>query len=235
MERPSSTASSGLLSEIIGSMATLFTVNTRAAYRAGAYDGTHAIDELRRHGTFGLGATDHNDGEFVMVDGRAYRTSLDGTTTELDDWTTTPYAAVLPFEAVPIRSAPTRGAKTPFEDQLAQTLLTAGRGWAVRIHGTFSYVEAGASAWQPTPYRPLHEVFPEYNWIRHDQTTGTLVGVAMPDCFSGIDVPGFHFHWLSDDRLQGGHVTDYVADDVRADACEMTTFTFDLRSARDSA
>lgn len=53
-------------------MATVFTVKTRAAYRAGPYDGTHTIDELRRHGTFGLGAIDHNDGEFVMLDGRTY-------------------------------------------------------------------------------------------------------------------------------------------------------------------
>lgn len=215
-------------------MTTVYTANTRAAYRAGAYDGTHTIDELRRHGSFGLGALDHNEGELVMVDGRAYRTDRDGTTAELDRSATTPYAVVLPFEPTRLDSVPTRGAKTRLEAQLAQTLPTARRGWAVRIRGVFAYVDAGAGGWQPAPYRPLHEVFAEYNWLRHNQTTGSLVGLAMPECFSSIDVPGFHFHWLSDDRLQGGHVTDYVAEDIRVEVCETTTFTFDITS-RDSA
>ncbi|MBO0811304.1 MAG: acetolactate decarboxylase [Microlunatus sp.] len=154
-------------------MATVYTANTRAVYRAGAYDGTHTLGQLRRHGTFGLGALDHNEGEFVMLD---------------------------------------------------------GRGWAVRIDGVFGYVEAGAGAWQPAPYRSLAEVFGEYNWIRHEPTTGTLVGLAMPECFASIDVPGFHFHWLSEDRLQGGHVIDYAAEGVSTEACETTTFVFDIGS-----
>lgn len=211
-------------------MTTVYTANTRAIYRAGSYAGTHTVGELRRHGTFGLGALDRNDGEFVMVDGRAYRTARDGTTTELDDSATTPYAVVLPFRPALIESLPTGGAKMELEDWLAQTLLADGRGWAVRIHGLFARVAAGASAPQLEPYRPLHEVFPEYHWLRHDQTVGTLVGLAMPACFSSIDVPGFHFHWLSDDHRQGGHVVDYVADDVRVEVCEATTFTFGLAS-----
>jgi acetolactate decarboxylase len=215
---------------MIDPMTTVYTANTRAVYRAGAYDGTHSIGELRRHGTFGLGALDHNDGEFVMLDGRAYRTDQDGTTAELGGSATTPYAAVLPFEPVHLDSAPTWGAKNRLEDRLAETLLTAGRGCAVRIHGVFGYVEAGASAWQRAPYRPLNEVFGEYNWLRHERTRGSLVGLAMPECFASIDVPGFHFHWLSDDRRQGGHVTDYVAEDVRVEVCETTRFTFDIAS-----
>lgn len=209
---------------------TVYIANTRAMYRAGRYEGTHSIGELKRHGTCGLGALDGNDGEFVMVDGRAYRTAQDGATTELDDSATTPYSAVLPFVPTSSDSLPTSGAKTEFEDQLAQILLADGRGWAVRIHGLFGRVEAGASAPQPEPYRPLHEVFPEYHWLRHEHTVGTLVGLAMPACFTHIDVPGFHFHWLSDDHRQGGHVIDYVADDVCVEVCEPTTFTFSLAS-----
>lgn len=212
----------------IGSVTIVYTANTRALYRAGAYRGTHSIGELKRHGTFGLGALDRNDGEFVMLDGRAHRTVRDGTTAELPDSATTPYAVALPFIPASIDPLPTRGVKAELENRLAQTLPVDGRGWAVQIHGLFGHVEAGASAPQSEPYRPLSEVLPEYNWLRHDQTVGTLVGVVMPACLSGIDVPGFHFHWLSDDHRRGGHVIDYVAGDVRVEVCEATTFTFGL-------
>jgi acetolactate decarboxylase len=209
-------------------MTTVYTANTRQIYRAGTYDGTHAIGELRRHGTFGLGALDRNDGELIILEGRAFRTGQDGTTTELGDSATTPYAAVLSFAPGQSHSLPTSGTKADLEDQLLQRLPTNGRGWAVRIHGHFVYVEAGAGPAQTPPYRPLQDVFAEYRWLRHERTVGTLVGMTMPTDLSSIDVPGFHFHWLSDDHSQGGHVIDYVAEDVAVEVCEATTFIFGL-------
>lgn len=114
-------------------MTNMYTVNTRTMYRAGAYAGTHSIGELRHHGDFGLGALDQNDGEFVMLDGQAHRTDQDGTTTELDETATTPYAAVLPFQPTPLDSLPTSGDKAELENQLAGDLPTTSCGWAVRI------------------------------------------------------------------------------------------------------
>jgi acetolactate decarboxylase len=35
---------------------------------------------------------------------------------------------------------------------------------------------------------------------------GTLIGFRSPDYVAGINVPGYHFHFISDDRRQGGHV-----------------------------
>ena len=37
---------------------------------------------------------------------------------------------------------------------------------------------------------------------------GSLVGVYFPDYMDGINMPGWHLHFLSEDRSKGGHVFD---------------------------
>ena len=41
-----------------------------------------------------------------------------------------------------------------------------------------------------------------------EQTAGTLVCVRFPDYMDGINAPGWHLHFLSEDRTRGGHVFD---------------------------
>src|SRR5262249_7834217 len=42
----------------------------------------------------------------------------------------------------------------------------------------------------------------------HAEVSGTLVGVRSPAWALGLNVPGYHWHFLSDDRTVGGHVLD---------------------------
>nr|WP_199899816.1 acetolactate decarboxylase [Shewanella marina] len=37
-----------------------------------------------------------------------------------------------------------------------------------------------------------------------------MIGFKLPDYMTGINVPGYHFHFLSDDRKHGGHVSDFI-------------------------
>jgi acetolactate decarboxylase len=37
---------------------------------------------------------------------------------------------------------------------------------------------------------------------------GTLIGFRYPAYIKGINLPGYHFHFLTDDRKGGGHVLD---------------------------
>ncbi len=48
---------------------------------------------------------------------------------------------------------------------------------------------------------------------------GTVVGFRFPDASSGIEVPGYHLHFLSDDRAHAGHVLGLtlVAGDLHVD------------------
>jgi len=43
----------------------------------------------------------------------------------------------------------------------------------------------------------------------HRDIDGTLVGFRFPDYTRGLNVPGYHLHFLSHDRSVGGHVTGF--------------------------
>ena len=54
----------------------LFNAAPRAAYQAGAYDGFYSYAELLKQGDFGLGATDRNGGELLLLNGDVYRSRV---------------------------------------------------------------------------------------------------------------------------------------------------------------
>ena len=203
------------------SLATLVNASIRAAYIAGVYDGFVTVGELRSRGDFGLGAADRNDGELVALDGAYYRARGDGTVVALGDAERVPFASVTRFR--PDRHLHTAGplSRAAFEARLDDWLPGVNRMFALRVHGRFARVVAGASAAQSPPYRRFSDVYPEYHLIPRDGVVGTLVGFRMPSVFGDISKAGYHFHLLSDDRAAGGHVDDEVIEDVEVDAEEL--------------
>src|SRR4029079_7788282 len=72
----------------------------------------------------------------------------------------------------------------------------------------FSAVLARSVPRQQRPYPPLAEVVRHEREFTFTDVTGSLVGFRFPDYAQGINVPGYHLHFLSDDRTRGGHVLD---------------------------
>ena len=68
---------------------------------------------------------------------------------------------------------------------------------------------------QRKPYPPLAEVASHQRVFELDHIDGTIVGFRFPDYAAGIDVPGYHLHFIADDRASGGHVLDGVLGDGR--------------------
>lgn len=55
-------------------------------------------------------------------------------------------------------------------------------------------------------------------------TTGTLVGLWSPGFSSAFSIPGYHFHFLSDSRTQGGHLLGCAAETLRVRIEKLTDF-----------
>lgn len=201
--------------------ARLVNASVRAAYLAGVYDGFVPVGALRAQGDFGLGAADRNDGELVMLDGRCYVARGDGTVVELADDVRVPFASVTRFR--PERQLHLSGplSRAAFEAQLDAWLPGSNRMFALRVHGRFARVVAGASDAQAAPYRRFAELYPEYHLIPRDDLRGTLVGFRMPAVMRDISKQGYHFHLLSEDRQAGGHVDDEIVQDVVVEAQEL--------------
>lgn len=181
----------------------------------GRYDGVVSIPEMLRHGDFGLGTLDHLDGEMIVLDGRVYRVRGDGVVDEVGADRSTPFAIVTRFAADGESPCPSVATLAELDARLDDTLPQRNNFLAIRIDGRFASLTLRSVHRQDPPYRPLAEVAKEQTvWTREDQV-GTLVGIRSPLWAGGLNVPGYHWHFLSDDRKTGGHVLDCKLRDGR--------------------
>lgn len=188
----------------------LFQTSTVQALLAGAFDGDVTLREVLEHGDLGLGTLDGLDGELIVLDGQAWKANLDGTLTRPELSATTPYAVVVPFS--PGKPIALRG---PFGDaeleaHLGEHLALARRPTAIRIDGRFQSVHVRSVPKQRRPYPPLAEVIARQRVSELRDVSGTMVGFCFPDALDGIEMVGAHLHFLTDDRMRGGHVLSYT-------------------------
>ena len=57
---------------------------------------------------------------------------------------------------------------------------------------------------QSPPYRPLTEVVADQHVFELADVAGTMLGFRFPAYAEGIEVGGYHLHFISDDRRRGG-------------------------------
>jgi len=178
------------------------------ALLAGGYDGSVAVRELPRLGDIGLGTFDALDGEMVLLDGTVYQVPASGKVRRADPGGTTPFAQVLRFRPGQSLTLPANLGLKDLEAWLDKALGDTSLFGAVRVEGLFTALKARSVPRQNKPYRPLAEVAKEQSVFEFSQVRGTLVGLRGPDYVRGLGVPGWHWHFLTQDRSQGGHVLD---------------------------
>ena len=184
-----------------------YQVATISSLVAGGYDGDTTIDEILRHGNFGLGTFNGVDGEMMMLDGRVYRGTTDSRAHLVARSERTPFAVVVDFH--PQGSTPVAAGQSLEQLQAALDALpySASRILAVRIDGQFQSIQVRSAPKQIPPYRPLPEVIKEEQVVHTlTKVDGTLVGFRFPAATSSVNVSGWHFHFLTSDRARGGHV-----------------------------
>src|SRR5690242_6762106 len=86
---------------------------------------------------------------------------------------------------------------------------------------------------QPKPYVPLVEATRHQSVFDLGRCRGTLVGFRLPDFVKGINLPGCHAHFLTDNRQAGGHVLDFVLDEATLELAVCSRI--DLRLPTDAA
>jgi acetolactate decarboxylase len=174
----------------------------------GRYGGVMPIPVLLRHGDFGLGTLDHLDGEMIVLDGRAYQVRGDGAVVRVGSDRWTPFATVTRFEQDGDFPCPRVGNLSDLDARLDDALGQKNNFLAVRVDGLFAAITLRSVHRQEPPYRPLGDVVKGQSVWTHGEVSGTLVGVRSPAWVGGLNVPGYHWHFLSDDRTIGGHVLD---------------------------
>jgi acetolactate decarboxylase len=80
--------------------------------------------------------------------------------------------------------------------------------YAIRIEGTFPYLRVRSIPAQGKPYPSLADALTHQAVFEYRNVTGTVVGFYSPAPAAGLNVAGYHLHFITADRSRGGHVLD---------------------------
>ena len=185
---------------------TLSQFSTIDALMQGIYDGPATFARVRQFGDFGIGTVNHLDGEMLGLDGVFYQVTSDGVVHVIPDSAKTSFATVSFFHGDHATPVPGISSFNSLQKWLDGRLGSQNYFWTVRIHGMFPVIKVRSISRQHPPYHPLKEVAKAERIFEYRNISGTLVGFRCPPYIKGINVPGYHFHFLSDDKTKGGHV-----------------------------
>lgn len=183
-------------------------VNTIDSLLAGVYDGNVTLAELGRSGDCGIGTFDRLDGEMLLLDGVFYQVGSDGKVRRPSGGVTTPFAAVVRFEPE-LTEELGRTSYAGVRDRIDALVPNRNLFAAVRLHGTFRKMRTRSVPAQAKPYPPLAEVTKHQPEFEMENVRGTVFGFRLPEYVKGINVPGYHLHFIDDARTRGGHILDF--------------------------
>ena len=210
----------------------MYQVSTLQALALGYSRAVITVEELLHEGNTGLGTFEDVNGEMIVMDGHCFRADQDGVVSEVPAKTGIPFAAVAKLfgeqqfplanmtDIASIRTELTR----KIEERFGLNSMHV-----VRIDGVFEKVDARSEA----PYRSHHVTLKEVlgktqKAFLFENIRGSLIGVYFPDYMDGINMPGWHLHFLSEDRSKGGHVFDVSIREATAKVDKITSIVINL-------
>lgn len=185
-----------------------------AALVEGIYRADTTIGDVREKGDHGLGTFNDLDGELLMIDGTVYCLRPEGNAEIIGDDIKTPFAVATHFEGDTEEVFDRPLTAHEFEAQLHDLIPSKNLIYSIRIDGTFSAVRA-RSVPKQSNYVPLAEVAKVQTIFEFKDVEGSLVGFYTPTFLDSVHVPGFHLHFITADRKQGGHAMGVAPVSVR--------------------
>lgn len=202
---------------------TLFQVSTSGALVAGVYDREVSVGSILKHGDFGLGTFANLDGEMVVLDGRAFQVHGTGKVSEATPDAGAPFAVVTRFSPqIHIDSGPIASFHD-LEELCDRHRFSGNIFYAIRLDGRFKRVRTRAVN-PPQPGTRLVDATKAQTEFTFTDLDGTLVGLWSPGFSNAFSVSGYHFHFISDDRAQGGHLLDVEAGQLHVRIESLTDF-----------
>lgn len=195
----------------------LFQTSTINALLEGVYDGSLTFKELKTHGDFTIGTFNALDGELIGFNGAFYQIKSDGVAYIVKDSMQTPFASITSFEADQKLEITGIESLKQLEDYFNTVLPSKNIFYAIKVEGKFSYVKTRSVPKQNQPYPKLVEVVKTQPVFEFNEVEGTVVGFYCPEYVKGINVPGYHLHFITKDRRGGGHLLECKFEQVNAE------------------
>jgi acetolactate decarboxylase len=214
---------------------TVFQTSTIDALLAGVYDGDLTLRELRSRGDFGIGTYDNLDGEMVLLDGEFHQVKADGKVYAPDLEGETPFAAVCLFRPETAFAIPEGSDMLAVEALIDQKAPNQNLFHAIRIEGQFKAMRTRSVPAQKRPFPPLKDVAATQPVFDMENVAGTVLGFRCPPFVAGVNVPGYHLHFISQDRSRGGHILAFELVTGTAQVDVLDRFEMQLPATEDFA
>ncbi len=193
----------------------VYQYSTINAFLEGVYEGQMTCGELKQKGDFGLGTFNGVDGEMIVLDGECYQAKADGAVYLADDRMEIPFAVVKFFNPENEFILNKQMNYEQLMQYMDSLLTTENIFFAVRIQGEFPYIKTRSIPKQDKPYIPFVQVAKNQQISEFHNINGTLVGFRFPAYMKGLNVPGYHLHFISKDKKFGGHLLDCKLNSAR--------------------
>jgi acetolactate decarboxylase len=199
-------------------MAAVTQFSTFKALQKGLFEGYFAYSDILQHGDLGIGTYAGLDGEMVLTDGLLYSLPATGLAKLADADARTPFAIVTRFApSITFQVGPGL-TYAALSDVILEKVPAKNVPIAVKIEGKLASVHF-RSAWKQTePYPTLAEAAQKGAHWQQENLAGTIAGFWFPQYLEGINLPGFHLHFVTADRTTGGHVVDLKTQEVTVSA-----------------
>jgi acetolactate decarboxylase len=193
------------------------------------YDGTFTVAGVKTKGDMGLGTYNGLDGEMIVNNGKVYQFPADGKVTIPAHKAFVPFTVVKFFQPDFIVET---GTVTDYPDlkKLSEKQFSSPNYiYALKVTGTFTRIKCGSAEKQELPYeKTLSEAIANRPVFESENIQGTLVGFWFPEYVGGVNIPGFHLHFISADETKAGHVLEFEAANLKIEIDKSSGLEFDL-------
>ena len=86
--------------------------------------------------------------------------------------------------------------------------------YMIKMEGTFN-VRVRSCFKQKEPYEPLYKVACDQREFQYEDVDGYVIGVYCPNYVEGMNLPGWHIHFLSKDFSKGGHILKVDGNNIK--------------------
>lgn len=208
-------------------MGKYYQVSTLQALALGFSKSVITVEELLRHGDFGLGTFEDVDGEMIVLDGKCYRAKNDGSVVPAENERGVPFASVCRFQSQRLEKISEMETIERLKEWLTLRIeedFGLNSMYSVRIDGDFQKIDARSESGTKAHHVTLKDALSvTQKAFIFENIKGSLACVYYPDYMDGINAAGWHLHFLSEDKKHGGHVFDLSMKHGTAGFCRITS------------
>lgn len=197
-------------------MSKLLQASTLNALMLGNFDRTISVRAFLQDADTGIGTYTGLNGEAIFENGVAYRATADGTVTVMAPEDGVAFGTVAKFDAsAPVHQLKGIASIDVLKEQLAPYVEeNPNVFYLLKATGTFSQMHVRSCYSCQKPYPTLSEAASHQKEFHYQGVTGSVIAVYCPAYVEGINLPGWHFHFLSEDKTKGGHILGLQAENV---------------------